>query len=124
VIGAVIGTPCGVAAFMALLLARLPQQRTGVSAAGRTTLRVRRACAAVAAGSGGALPPAAFAVAAAARDTYWGIAWLCVGALALAAGLALGPYLMYGPARPGKRPARTSRQNYTRPCDRHPPQAH
>lgn len=63
----------------------------------------------MAAGSGGAFPPAAFAVFAAARDARgWAIALLCVGALALAAGLALGPYLMYGSARLGNRPVSTS----------------
>jgi hypothetical protein len=94
VTGAVVGLPCGLGAFAALALLAL------VSAPGRRPVRARPAAASWAAGTGAAAAPSTFAVLVwLSGDRGWAIAWLCAGALALAAGIAVGPFLMYGPER-------------------------
>jgi hypothetical protein len=99
VIGAVLGAGCGLVACVPLLLAGESERSSGVSLAGRPVLRVRPARGSLAAGAGGAMLPAIFAViAASSHSRYWELAWWGVGTVALAAGLALGPYVLYGPA--------------------------
>jgi hypothetical protein len=102
-IGAGLGLACGVVAGLVVLVAGEADRNWYPSPAGHRVLRVRTAYAAVWAGAGAALLPGiAAAVEWASHSNGWGIAWFGVANLALAAGAALGPRIMYGPGWAGK----------------------
>lgn len=97
VIGALVGTGCSFGACVVLLLAGESQRAKGLFLADHPALRVRPGGASVAAGIGAPLFPAiGIAFATAGHSRGWMIALTCVWGLALAGGLALGPYVLYG----------------------------
>lgn len=103
--GAVIGMACGLVAFIPLLAAGQCDRSRAVSPAGRPLVWVRPGRASLCAGGGAALLPAFLAAVEAAHHAMgWATISVFAGAVALAAGLILGPHLMYGKAR--KWPAR------------------
>ena len=92
VVGSVIGAACGVPAAASLLMTRKADRRS----AGRSS-RARRDRAALAAGGGAALLPAAVGAWAAVRGAgAWAGIWWCVSAMAAFGGMAFGPGVLYG----------------------------
>jgi peptidoglycan/LPS O-acetylase OafA/YrhL len=105
VAGGVVGIACGMLACAAMLLVGGTDRRN----AGRSS-RARRDRASLAGGAGAALLPAALGVWAAVQGAEgWAGALFCVTAVAAAAGMALGPCVLYG-RRARARPARNRGQ--------------